>query len=520
MMDYSGLIRKLSNRGLTRTDLVSRLGISSRTVAKIGRGEKIANHVLVRIASFLDCPPEDLCKAVSGNALLQALRDEKSICMSGGIYHELQVRMTYNSNHIEGSRLSEDQTRQIFETNTVDAGEGIPVDDIIETVNHFRAIDYVIDAAEEPLTEAVICELHRILKQSTKDAALAWFAVGGYKTRPNVIGGRETTKPKDVPARMKSLLREYAAIDTITINDIIRFHYEFEKIHPFQDGNGRVGRLIALKECLRHSIVPFLIEDAKKLYYYRGLAEWEHEPGLLTEICLDGQDTFLALMNLFDIDGTIQRGEEVGIHSYDRGDRNMENGNMLTAFESFLPEETALLIIDMEKAFVEPEAALCIHGAKATVPACEEAVEHARRLGIRIIWVKRVYREDGSDMEIPRRKTLEKRGIKGVLAPGSTGVNSVEEPEGLMRLPEETVIIKPRWSAFFRTGLDRILKESGITTVLLAGTTTPNCIRATCYDAIAYDYRTVVLSRCTSSETEEIQRTNLEDMLRAGAEII
>ena len=301
MTSYDGLLRKLEEKGLTKTDLTEKLGISSRTVAKISRGEKIADHVLKKIADFLGCTAEELCRLVSDNALLQTLRDEKSIRMSGGLYHELQVRMTYNSNHIEGSKLSEDQTRLIFETNTVDVGEGIPVDDIIETVNHFRAIDYLIDVAEEPLTESIIKELHRILKQSTKDSTLSWFAVGDYKKRPNVVGGRETVKPKDVPVRMKALLDDYAALPTVTVNDIIRFHYSFERIHPFQDGNGRVGRLIALKECLRYGIVPFIIEDSKKMFYYRGLSEWEQEPGYLTDTCLDGQDTFRKLIAMFDI---------------------------------------------------------------------------------------------------------------------------------------------------------------------------------------------------------------------------
>ena len=301
MTSYDGLLRKLEEKGLTKTDLTEKLGISSRTVAKISRGEKIADHVLKKIADFLGCTAEELCRSVSDNALLQTLRDEKSIRMSGGLYHELQVRMTYNSNHIEGSKLSEDQTRLIFETNTVDIGEGIPVDDIIETVNHFRAIDYVIDVAEEPLTESIIKELHRILKQSTKDSTLSWFAVGDYKKRPNVVGGRETAKPKDVPVHMKALLDDYAALPTVTVNDIIRFHYNFERIHPFQDGNGRVGRLLALKECLRYGIVPFIIEDSKKMFYYRGLSEWEQEPGYLTDTCLDGQDTFRKLMAMFDI---------------------------------------------------------------------------------------------------------------------------------------------------------------------------------------------------------------------------
>lgn len=301
MFSYSGLLRKLNEKGLTKTALTTELGISSRTVAKIGRGEKLADRVLDKIAGFLGCSAAELCQSVSDNALLQTLRDEKSIRMPGGLYHELQVRMTYNSNHMEGSKLSEEQTRLIFETNTIDVGEGIPVDDIIETVNHFRAIDYVIDTAEEPLTEEIIKELHHILKQSTKDSTLVWFAVGEYKKRANMVGGRETAKPKEVPARMKALLSEYADMDTVTINDIIRFHYEFERIHPFQDGNGRVGRLIALKECLRFGIVPFIIEDSKKLFYYRGLSEWEREKGYLTDTCFDGQDTFKKLMSMFDI---------------------------------------------------------------------------------------------------------------------------------------------------------------------------------------------------------------------------
>ncbi len=300
MISYSGLMNKLNEKGLTKTALTTELGISSRTVAKIGRGEKIADRVLDKIAAFLECGTEDLCRTISDNPILQTLREEKSIRMSGGLYHELQVRMTYNSNHMEGSKLSEDQTRFIFETSTVNAGEGIPVDDIIETVNHFRAIDYVIETAEEPLTEDIIKELHRILKQSTRDASLAWFAVGDYKKRPNTVGGRETAKPKEVAARMRKLLSDYESLPAVTVYDIIRFHCDFERIHPFQDGNGRVGRLVALKECLRFSIVPFLIEDSKKMYYYRGLSEWEREKGYLTDTCLDGQDTFRKLLDMFD----------------------------------------------------------------------------------------------------------------------------------------------------------------------------------------------------------------------------
>ena len=299
---YDGLERFLSAKGMTKTALAAELGISSKTMAKMSRGEKIANHVLKRIADYFSCSVTELCAEKTNNLLLQTLRDEKDAKISGGLYHELQVRMTYNSNYIEGSKLSEDQTRLIFETRTINATGGVPVDDIIETVNHFRAIDYVIDVAEDELTEEIIKELHRILKQGTADASLSWFAVGDYKKRANMVGGRETAKPKDVPARMKALLSSYSAVDVITVDDIIAFHHDFESIHPFQDGNGRVGRLIALKECLHYGIVPFIIEDAKKAFYYRGLAEWENEKGYLIDTCLDGQDTFKRLLAMFDID--------------------------------------------------------------------------------------------------------------------------------------------------------------------------------------------------------------------------
>lgn len=299
MIVYNGLMRRLNAKGLTKTGLAHELGISSRTIAKIGRGEPIARHVLARIAAFLECTPEDLCQSHTDNVLLQTLRDEKSVRLSGGLYHELQVRLTYNSNHIEGSQLSEDQTRLIFETNTFGAETGLPVDDIIETVNHFRGIDFVIDRAEQPLSEEIIKELHRILKQGTTESSLEWFAVGDYKRRPNMVGGRETAKPQDVARQMKQLLSRYESLNRVEFDDIVEFHYQFELIHPFQDGNGRVGRLIALKECLRHGIVPFIIEDSKKLFYYRGLSQWESEKGYLRETCRDGQDTFIKLMSQF-----------------------------------------------------------------------------------------------------------------------------------------------------------------------------------------------------------------------------
>ena len=301
MISYEGLEIALKEKGIGKTDLTLRLGISTRTIAKIAKGEKLSKRSMQKIADFLGKDPAVLMREVSDNKILQLLREEKEVKLSGGLYHELQVRMTYNSNHIEGSRLSEDQTRLIFETNTIDVGDGVPVDDILETVHHFRAIDYVIDTAEEVLTEEIIKHLHYILKHDTKDSTLSWFAVGDYKKRANVVGGRDTAKPSEVHACMKELLEEYNAKENVTVEDIIALHAEFEHIHPFQDGNGRVGRLIALKECLRHNVIPFIIEDSRKNFYYRGLQEWRNEKGWLTDTCLDGQDTFVRLLDMLEI---------------------------------------------------------------------------------------------------------------------------------------------------------------------------------------------------------------------------
>lgn len=301
MYCYDGLKNKLAEKGISRTSLTRSLGISSRTIAKIDKGQKLSGIVLKKIADYLGCVPEDLYKVISDNPILQLLRDEKEIKLSGGIYHELQVRMTYNSNHMEGSKLTEEQTRLIFETNTIDVGDGVPVDDILETVHHFRAIDFVIDHAEEPLTETMIKELHYILKHDTKDSQLPWFAVGDYKKRGNMVGGRETAKPAEVEEKMNELLSEYNEKDNVDLEDIVSFHAAFEYIHPFQDGNGRVGRLVALKECLKWNIVPFIIEDSKKAYYYRGLSEWKKERGYLIDTCLDGQDTFKKLLTMLGL---------------------------------------------------------------------------------------------------------------------------------------------------------------------------------------------------------------------------
>jgi Fic family protein/DNA-binding Xre family transcriptional regulator len=270
MVSYDKLVKILKENGLKKSDLTKLLGISSRTVAKIGKGEKIADNVLQKIAAYFSCAVEDLYCDVCDNSILQVLREEMENKISGGLYHETQVRLTYNSNRIEGSKLSEDQTRLIFETNTIGAEDGVPVDDIIETNNHFRAIDYVIAHAEEELTESFIKELHCILKTATSDSRLSWFRVGDYKSKPNTVGGAPTVSPNQVCVEIQKLLSWYAGIEDISFENIVEFHYRFEKIHPFQDGNGRVGRLIAFKECLRHNIVPFIIEDSKKMFYYRG----------------------------------------------------------------------------------------------------------------------------------------------------------------------------------------------------------------------------------------------------------
>ena len=301
MISYDGLEKVLKERGIGKSELSEVLGFSSRTIAKIAKGEKLSDRSIERLAAYLNKSPKALMREVSDNIILQTLREEKEMRLAGGLYHELQVRMTYNSNHIEGSTLSEDQTRMIFETNTVDVGDGIPVDDVLETVHHFRAIDYVIDHAEEKLTEEMVKELHYIIKHDTKDSLLPWFAVGDYKKRANVVGGRETSKPSEVHEHMKALLEKYNAIENVKVEDIISLHAEFEYIHPFQDGNGRVGRLIALKECLRHKVIPFIIENSKKNFYYRGLTEWRNEKGWLIDTCLDGQDTFIRLLDMLEI---------------------------------------------------------------------------------------------------------------------------------------------------------------------------------------------------------------------------
>lgn len=238
------------------------------------------------------------------NGILAALQEEKRYGIKGRLYHYTQVNMAYNTNRIEGSKLSEEQTRSIFETKTLisDNMQPIRTDDIIETKNHFKAFDYMLDIAKEPLSEAIIKTFHRYLKQGTSQEELSWFKVGDYKEKPNIIGNLVNTTPtKDVPIAMQNLLLSYHKIKNKNINDLIDFHYRFEKIHPFQDGNGRVGRLILFKECLNYDIVPFVIDEKHELFYKRGLKEYAQEPGYLIDTCLDCQDKYKTVCNTFQI---------------------------------------------------------------------------------------------------------------------------------------------------------------------------------------------------------------------------
>lgn len=253
--------------------------------------------------------PEDAQKPDRANkkvelptTLLEVLLAERKAKLSGGIYHQIQIELTYNSNHIEGSRLTHDQTRYIFETNTIGIeGETVKVDDIVETANHFKCIDMIIENAKKPITEAFIKELHRTLKSGTTDARQDWFAVGDYKKLPNTVGGLYTTQPEEVAEKIKALLFEYNAKKEKTFDDLLDFHYKFECIHPFQDGNGRIGRLLLFKDCLKYNIVPFIIDEELKLFYYRGLKEWNNERGYLRDTCLAAQDKFKKYLDYFEV---------------------------------------------------------------------------------------------------------------------------------------------------------------------------------------------------------------------------
>lgn len=302
-ISYNKLFDILEERGITKTKLRQHIKISTATLAKLSKNEPVAMKVIEDICSFLDCQPGDIMameKEVEKDSLLYRLREEKRIRLKGGIYHQTQVKLAYNSNHIEGSKLTEEQTRYIYETNTIGLGkEPANIDDIIETVNHFQCFDYILDCAEEILTEHMIKKIHSMLKSNTSDSRLEWFCIGDYKQRPNMVGDSKTTPPSKVKKEMQRLLFEYQQKDCISFTDIVEFHYHFEKIHPFQDGNGRVGRLIIFKECLKHNIIPFIIEERHKLYYYRGLKEFEKESGYLTDTCLAAQDVYKELLNYF-----------------------------------------------------------------------------------------------------------------------------------------------------------------------------------------------------------------------------
>lgn len=291
------------------SEFAQKHGCSERTVRNYCKLGKIAGAYIV--GKTWSIPenseiPSRRSKSKKVSPLLIALREQQQMRIKGGIYHRTQIDMTYNSNHIEGSRLTHQQTRYIFETNTIgfeeENGLCLYVDDIIETTNHFRCIDLIIARAEETLTESFIKELHSILKNGTSDSTKEWFAVGEYKRLPNEVGGNETVLPENVHNEMKTLLKEYNSKKQKRFEDILDFHQKFENIHPFQDGNGRIGRLIMFKECLANGFVPFIITEELKMFYYRGLREWTHLKGYLLDTCLTAQDNYKSLLDYFRID--------------------------------------------------------------------------------------------------------------------------------------------------------------------------------------------------------------------------
>lgn len=279
-------------------------GVSERTVRNYCASGKIVGAYLVgktwNIPADAQFPKKKVQKHET--PLLRTLREQKAGKVKGGIYHRIQIDLTYNSNHIEGSRLTHDQTRYIFETNTIGVTDSpINIDDVVETTNHFRAIDFIIDNIDGKLTEKLIKELHRMLKAGTSDERKNWFRVGEYKKLPNEVGGFDTTLPENVHSEIKALLAEYNSCKTPTFEDIIDFHQRFEAIHPFQDGNGRVGRLIMFRELLRCGLVPFIITDDLKMFYYNGLRNWPGIRGYLLDTCLTAQDNFKIILQKFRI---------------------------------------------------------------------------------------------------------------------------------------------------------------------------------------------------------------------------
>ena len=291
---------------LSVSQMAKKWNMSERGVRKYCAEDKISGAFLTgktwNMPENAEKPERKNKKSDEPQNLLERLRAEKKASVKGGIYHKIQIELTYNSNHIEGSKLTHDQTRYIFETNTIRAeNDALNVDDIIETANHFKCIDMVIDNATYRLTEKFIKELHFTLKSGTSDSRKDWFNVGEYKKLPNEVGGKETAKPEYTANKIKTILKDYNQKDEHTLEEIIDFHYRFETIHPFQDGNGRVGRLIMFKECLKNNIVPFIIDDNLKMFYYRGLSEWNNEKGYLMDTCLAAQDKFKKYLEYFKV---------------------------------------------------------------------------------------------------------------------------------------------------------------------------------------------------------------------------
>ena len=291
-------------RYLSVAEIAKKWNVSERSVRNYCAQGRVSDAFLAgktwSIPENAEKPERSNKKKEQPVTLLDILQEQKASKCSGGIYHKTQIDLTYNSNHIEGNRLTHDQTRSIFETNTIGVeNEVLNVDDVIETANHFRCIDLIIDNAKAALTEKSIKELHLILKNGTSDSRKEWFAVGDYKKMPNDVGGMDTALPEEVANEMKVLLFEYYTKKEKTFEDILDFHVKFERIHPFQDGNGRVGRLIMFKECLKYHIVPFIIEDDLKMFYYRGLKQWDNEKGCLTDTCLTAQDKYKTYLDYF-----------------------------------------------------------------------------------------------------------------------------------------------------------------------------------------------------------------------------
>lgn len=296
------------NKNMTQNEIADILGVKSATVSKYESGTLEPNiESLRKLAEIFEISVDELIKEENFDVfkinILEVLREQKNMNLKGNLYHNTQITFAYNTNHIEGSKLTEDQTRYIYETNTLLAEKDsiTDLDDILETANHFKLVDYMLDIADQKLTEKMIKEFHKILKEGTSDSRKDWFVVGDYKKLANEVGGIKTTAPKNVETDMKKLLEWYENLKQVTINEIIEFHAKFEKIHPFQDGNGRVGRIIAFKECLKNNIVPFIILDKYKLFYYRGLNQYQtnKEKGHLIDTCLNAQDQYIEIIKYY-----------------------------------------------------------------------------------------------------------------------------------------------------------------------------------------------------------------------------